>query len=86
MIEMMGTNRIGIENECIKVYDPATQTLLGTYESYKEASKKLDIPIKIIRNAALYKTRRFSKSFNKDVAIRIASKNKKQNNEQKIRS
>lgn len=86
MMEMMGTNRIGIENECIKVYDPATQTLLGTYESYKEASKKLDIPIKIIRNAALYKTRRFSKSLNKDVAIRIANKNKKQTNVQTTKS
>jgi hypothetical protein len=77
MIEMMGTNRIGIEDECIKVYDPTTKTLIATYDSYKEASKKLYIPIKKIRDAALHKTRRFSKSFNKDVAIRIANKNKK---------
>lgn len=78
---MIGPNYLGIEDECIKVYDPANQSLIGTYDCYKDASKALEIPIKIIRNAALYKTRRFSKKLNKDVAIRIANKNKKQDND-----
>lgn len=73
---MFSTNYIGVENECIKIYDPSKQELLATFDRYKDASRFLGLSENIIKGAVVSKTRRFSPHLNKEVAIRIASKKK----------
>jgi hypothetical protein len=73
---MFSTNYIGVDNECIKIYDPAKQELIATFDRYKDASRFLGLSDKIVRGAITTKTRRFSPTLNKEVAIRLASKKK----------
>lgn len=74
---MFSTSYIGVEDECIKIYDPTKQELLATFDRYKDASRFLGLSDNIIKAAATTKSRRFSPTLNKEVAIRLASKNKK---------
>jgi hypothetical protein len=71
---MFSSTCIGIEDECIKVYDPTKQELLATFDRYKDASRFLGLSDKIIRGAISSKTRRFSPYLNKEVAIRLGLK------------
>lgn len=67
-------DHIGNEDECIKVYNPAKQELLRTFDTYGQAANYLGISHKILRNAAHSKTRRFSPLLNMEVAIRVRKK------------
>lgn len=71
---MIIVSHIGSEDECIKVYDPSKQELLKVCDTYGDASKYTGISSKVLRNAAIAKTRRFSPTLDKEVAIRIALK------------
>ena len=73
----MNVDKFGADDICIKVYDPEKKELIAVYDNYQQAAKKLGINGKIIYNACIYKTRRYSPFLKKDVAIRTASKNKK---------
>jgi hypothetical protein len=73
---MFSTSYIGVDNECIKIYDPTKQELLATFDRYKDASRFLGLSDNIIKGAITSKTRRFSPTLNKEVAIRLASKKK----------
>ena len=72
----MRLDHFGIEDECIKVYDPINKQLIATYDTYVMACKKLGLTHKSIKNATITKSRRFSPILNKEIAIRLASKNK----------
>lgn len=67
----------GLDGLYIKVYDPSKQEVIGAYRTYGEASQKLGIPAKVIREASISKKRRYCKRLNMDVAIRVASVDKK---------
>lgn len=67
----------GLEDDiCIKIYNPANQEVIATYKSYAEASKKLGLTHKVVRNAAHSKKRQHSPLLNKEVAIRVSSTKK----------
>ena len=68
------SSHIGTEDECIKVYDPAKQELLKVFDTYGEVSRYTGLTQKILRNAAISKTRRFSPYLNKEIALRIGLK------------
>ena len=68
------SSHIGTEDECIKVYDPAKQELLKVFDTYGEVSRYTGLTQKILRNAAITKTRRFSPYLNKEIALRIGLK------------
>ena len=70
----MGLYQFGLEDECVKVYDPKQQKLLFTCNSYAAASKKLGIPAESIKKATKSKLRRFSPFLGKEVALRIGTK------------
>jgi hypothetical protein len=72
----MRIEHFGIEDECIKVYDPIKKQLIAIYDTYVIASKKLGLTHRCIKHAAITKSRRFSPILNKEIAIRLASKNK----------
>ena len=69
--------KIEASNECIKVYDPSKQEQIGAFATYGKAEKFLGISSKIIKNAVVSKTRRFSPFLNKEVAIRMGAKTEK---------
>lgn len=64
------------ENVHVKIYDPSKQELIATCKNFVEASKILGISSKILREAADYKTRRFSPKLNMEIAIRVSSNKK----------
>lgn len=65
----------GLDDDiCIKIY--ANKEMLAVYKSFAEASKKLGLTPKVVRNAAHSKNKQFSPTLNKEVAIRIASTKK----------
>ncbi len=68
-IEAFGSN-----DECVKVYDPEKKELIGIYNSYCNAAKKLGLTNRSVRDAAINKNRRYSPILKKEVAIRIAGK------------
>lgn len=70
----MRIDKFGFESECIKIYNPENQELLGTYDTYTKAERATGITSKVLRIAAKTKTRRFSPLLNKQVAIRLAAK------------
>ena len=67
-------SHIGAEDECVKVFDPSKQELLKVFNTYGEASRYLGLTSKVLRNAALNKTRRFSPFLNKEIAVRLGLK------------
>ena len=81
---LVGNFRIE-DDTCVKVYDPETKTLIGVYESYKEASKALRIQLKAVQSGCASKSKRFSPLLNKKIALRLASK-KTLNNDITIKS
>ena len=64
------------EDEYLKIYDPSKQELIKECDTYVDAELFTGIPNKILRNAARYKTRRFSPFLDKEIAIRIGLKKK----------
>jgi hypothetical protein len=72
----MGLYQFGLEDECVKVYDPVEKKLLFSFDSYAAASKKLGITTDSIKKATKSKLRRYSPFLAKDVALRIGIKNK----------
>jgi hypothetical protein len=62
------------KDEYIKIYDPAKQELIKECDTYVDAELFTGIANKVLRNAAVHKTRRFSPFLNKEIAIRIAAK------------
>jgi hypothetical protein len=73
----MNVDKFGSDDICVKVYDPEKKELIAVYDNFCQAGKKLGISGKIVYNACLYKTRRYSPFLKKEVAIRTASNNKK---------
>lgn len=73
----MKLDMYALDGLCIKVYDPSKQEVIGTYRTYGEASKKLGLPAKILREASITKTRRYCKRLNMEIAIRVSSIDKK---------
>jgi hypothetical protein len=70
----MGMDTFGMDDVCIKVYDPIKKELLSTYDTYTEAAQKTGISTRVIKIAIRSKTRRYSPFLKKEVALRIASK------------
>jgi len=66
-----------LQDECIKVYDPTIKEQIGSFATYGKAEKYLGLSAKVIRNAVISKTRRFSPFLNKEVAIRIGARTDK---------
>jgi hypothetical protein len=67
----------GLEEDiCVKIYNPANKELIATYRSFAEASKKLGLSQKTVRNATHTKKRQFSTILNMEVAIRVAATKK----------
>jgi hypothetical protein len=72
----MQLDKFGADDISIKVYDPSKQKLIATYNNYTEAARKLGLTYKVVYTACANKTRRFSPFLNKEVAIRVAAKQK----------
>jgi len=72
----MTPNYIGCEDECIKIYDVEKKELIGTYATYSKAERATGLTSKVLRGAAISKTRRFSPFLKKEIAIRVAAKEK----------
>jgi hypothetical protein len=68
------TDHIGVDDECVKIYDPSKKELIKVFDNYGDAGKYLGLSPKVLRNAAIGKTRRFSPILNKEVAIRVGLK------------
>ena len=64
------------QDEYLKIYDPSKQEVIKECNTYVDAEVYTGIPNKILRNAAVHKTRRFSPFLNKEIAIRVAVKKK----------
>jgi len=63
-------------DEHLKIYDPSKQELIKECDTYVDAELFTGISNKILRNAARYKTRRFSPFLNKEIAVRVGIKKK----------
>ena len=68
------TNHVGVEDECIKVYNPAKQEMLRVFDTYAQAAKYLGITDTVVKSASLTKKRKFSPYLNMEVAIRVSLK------------
>lgn len=64
------------QDEYLKIYDPSKQEVIKECDTYVDAELFTGISNKILRNAAVHKTRRFSPFLNKEIAIRVAVKKK----------
>ena len=64
------------QDEYLKIYDPAKQELIKECNTYVDAEIFTGISNRILRGAAVHKTRRFSPFLNKEIAIRIAVRKK----------
>ena len=62
---------LGSDKECIKVYNPAKQELIGTYETYAKAQVATGITDRILKVMAVKKQRRFSPALNMEIAVRV---------------
>ena len=71
----MNVDKFGVDDICIKVYDPTNQQVIVTYDNYTEAARKLGLTYKLVYTGCTKKIRRFSPYLNKEVALRVASKN-----------
>lgn len=72
----MRLENYGMTDECIKVYDPEKKELIATYDTYTKAERATGISAKILKVAVKTKTRRYSPTLQKQIAIRLAAKNK----------
>jgi hypothetical protein len=63
-------------DEYLKIYDPNKQELIKECDTYVDAELFTGISNKILRNAARYKTRRFSPFLDIEIAVRIGIKKK----------
>jgi hypothetical protein len=70
----MRIDTFGMDDVCIKVYDPEKKELISVYDTYTDASQKIGVSPRVIRIAARSKTRRYSPILKKEVAIRLAAK------------
>ena len=66
------------DNTCVKAYDPETKTLVGVYKNYRDASNKLGIYPSAVKNACDRRGRSFSRTFNKELALRYAAADKQE--------
>ena len=64
------------QDEYLKIYDPTKQEVIKECNTYVDAEIFTGISNRVLRNAALHKTRRFSPFLNKEIAIRVATKKK----------
>lgn len=69
----MTVNDILTEDQRIKVYNPEKKELIGEYDTYKKAEKATGLSAKILRGAALSKTRRYSPYLKMEIAVRLSS-------------
>ena len=72
----MNLNQFVMEDEYVKVIDPITKEVIGVFNGYSDAGKKLYMSPKVIRSAACTKTRRFCERLNKEIVVRVVSKTK----------
>jgi hypothetical protein len=64
------------QDEYLKIYDPSKQEVIKECNTYVDAEVYTGIPNKILRNAAVHKTRRYSPFLKMEIAIRVAVKKK----------
>ena len=64
------------QDEYLKIYDPSKQEVIKECDTYVDAEVYTGIPNKILRNAAVHKTRRYSPFLKMEIAIRVAVKKK----------
>ncbi len=62
----------GFDDLCVKVYDPATKTLLKTYKTKTQAANYLGLTMDQVSKACRSRTRRYSPTLQKEVALRIS--------------
>lgn len=70
----IGINSFEATEECIKIYDPTTKCVIGTYSTYTQAEKATGLTNKILRHAISSKKRKYSPFLKKEIAIRLSSK------------
>jgi hypothetical protein len=68
--------KIKDDNTCVKVYDPETKKVIDVYRNYWEAGAKLGINASAVKNACARQGRSFSRVLNKEVALRLKTKEK----------
>lgn len=73
---MVGLDTFGFEDLEIRVYDPNTKEVIKRFDNYSRAGYVLGISPRAVKNACDTKTRRYSPTIDKEVAIRIVNKNK----------
>lgn len=61
---------IYLEDICVRIYDPALQKVIAAFPSFKKASSKIGLSIKILQARADNKTRVYSDYFGKEIAVR----------------
>ena len=64
------------QDEYLKIYDPSKQEVIKECNTYVDAEVYTGIPNKILRNAAVHKTRRYSPFLKMEIAIRVAVRKK----------
>jgi hypothetical protein len=64
------------DNTCIKVYDPnaITDKLIGAFENYQRAGNRLGLTPCIIQKRCTTKSRVYSPILDKEIAVRLKSK------------
>jgi hypothetical protein len=71
-----GIDTFGFEDLEVRVYDPATKTILKRFKSYKRAGYELGLSSDVVRDACLAKKRKYSPALDQEVALRLMNKNK----------
>ncbi len=67
---------LGVDNLCVKVYDPEKQKLIAVYDTFKKASARLGVSAELIHKKVTSKRRLYSPVFDLTVAVRMGAKTK----------
>jgi len=71
-----GVDTFGYDDMEIRIYDPATKTVIKRFSTAKRAGYELGIPADSVRDGFMTKKRKYSPILDKEVAIRLMNKNK----------
>jgi hypothetical protein len=61
------------DNTCVKVYNPEKKELIAVYDTYKKTAAKLGLTDSSVQKHCTRKTRVYAPSINLEVALRISS-------------
>lgn len=64
------------ETTCVKIYDPELKKLIGVYPNYVKAGAAFGISGNSVQQRCKRKTRVFSPIYNKEIACRLATRTK----------